>query len=218
MSEPSPSPAEPSGRAAPTWPLQHEIEELIERLLNAGIRESTAAQERLEELRGTSFGIEIEGTGLKLALVATEGKLVLGDPALATTAKVRATPLDLLRLVRSGGPRGVRSTRAEITGDLGTAERYSELLKLARPDLEELVSHWVGDIAAHELGRVASVAVSWLERAADALLRNTGEYLQEESRALPTAVEARAFYADVERLRDDVERAAVRLERLAARR
>jgi ubiquinone biosynthesis protein UbiJ len=31
---------------------------------------------------------------------------------------------------------------------------------------------------------------------------------------LPAALEAQAFYADVERLRDDVERAAARLARL----
>jgi ubiquinone biosynthesis protein UbiJ len=55
---------------------------------------------------------------------------------------------------------------------------------------------------------------SWLVRAGDALRMNTAEYLQEESRAMPAPLEAHAFYDDVERLRDDVERAAARLARL----
>jgi ubiquinone biosynthesis protein UbiJ len=46
---------------------------------------------------------------------------------------------------------------------------------------------------------------------------NTAEYLQEESRALPAALEAQAFYDDVDRLRDGVERAAARLARLERR-
>ena len=47
-----------------------------------------------------------------------------------------------------------------------------------------------------------------------ALRMNTAEFLQEESRVLPAPLEAQAFYSDVERLRDDVERAAARLARL----
>ena len=46
---------------------------------------------------------------------------------------------------------------------------------------------------------------------------NTAEFLQEESRAMPAALEADAFYSDVERLRDDVERTAARLARLERR-
>jgi ubiquinone biosynthesis protein UbiJ len=59
---------------------------------------------------------------------------------------------------------------------------------------------------------------AWLRRAGDALRMNTAEYLQEESRAMPAPLEASAFYSDVERLRDDVERAAARLARLERRR
>jgi ubiquinone biosynthesis protein UbiJ len=217
MSEAPLQPAAQPGHEPASLPFRHEIEELIERVLNAEIRESTAALELLEELRGSSLGLDVAGTGLKLALVATEGRLVIGDPSLPTTATVRGTPLDLLRLLRVGGAAGVRGTHAEITGNLGVAEQFADLLRFARPDLEELLSHWVGDIAAHEIGRAAGAAARWLERAADALMRNTGEYLQEESRVLPAATEAQAFYAEVERLRDDVERAAVRLERLLRR-
>jgi ubiquinone biosynthesis protein UbiJ len=89
-----------------------------------------------------------------------------------------------------------------------------KLLKLARPDLEDELAKWVGDIPANALGRIARGATAWLARAATALRLNATEYLQEESRAMPASLEAQAFYADVERLRDDVERAATRLARL----
>jgi ubiquinone biosynthesis accessory factor UbiJ len=44
------------------------------------------------------------------------------------------------------------------------------------------------------------------------------EYRQVESRSVPAQLEAQAFYSDVERLRDDVERLAARLARLSLRR
>ena len=128
--------------------------------------------------------------------------------------RLRATPLDLLRLLNAEGVSGVKRTRAELSGDLQVAERYAQLLKLARPDLEGEAAKWLGDVPAHALGEAVRGAGSWLERAAGALRMNTAEYLQEESRAMPAPLEAQAFYADVERLRDDVERAAARLKRL----
>jgi ubiquinone biosynthesis protein UbiJ len=85
------------------------------------------------------------------------------------------------------------------------------MLKLARPDLEEEVAKWVGDVPAHALGEVVRGFGAWLARAGGALRMNTAEYLQEESRALPAPLEAQGFYSDVERLRDDVERLAARL-------
>jgi ubiquinone biosynthesis protein UbiJ len=133
------------------------------------------------------------------------------------SATLSATPIDLLRLARSADLSTLRGTLAEIKGSPEVAERFAKLLKLARPDLEEHAARWLGDVPAHALGDAARAAGAWLERAAHALRANTAEFLQEESRALPATLEVRAFYADVERLRDDVERAAARLARLERR-
>ena len=135
-------------------------------------------------------------------------------PAGAVSATLRATPIELLRLARAADLSTLRGTGAEIFGSPEVAERFAKLLKLARPDLEEHAARWLGDVPAHALGDAARAAGAWLERAARAMRANTAEFLQEESRALPAALEAQAFYADVERLRDDVERAAARLARL----
>jgi ubiquinone biosynthesis protein UbiJ len=135
----------------------------------------------------------------------------------AASATLSATPIDLLRLARAADLSTLRGTGAEISGSPEVAERFAKLLKLARPDVEEHVARWVGDVPARALGDAARGVGAWLERAAGALRANTAEFLQEESRAVPAALEAQAFYADVERLRDDVERAAARLARLERR-
>ena len=135
----------------------------------------------------------------------------------AVSATLSATPIDLLRLARSADLSTLRGTGAEIFGSPEVAERFAKLLKLARPDLEEHAARWLGDVPAHALGEAARGVGAWLERAARTLRADTAEFLQEESRALPASLEAQAFYADVERLRDDVERAAARLARLERR-
>jgi ubiquinone biosynthesis protein UbiJ len=138
-------------------------------------------------------------------------------PPPAATATLSASLFDLLRLARASDLSTLRGTGAEITGSPEVAERFAKLLRLARPDLEEYASRWIGDVPAHALGEAARVARAWLERAARTLRADAAEFLQEESRALPAALEAQAFYADVERLRDDVERAAARLARIERR-
>jgi ubiquinone biosynthesis protein UbiJ len=187
---------------------------LIESELNRCIGESTAARELLARLNGTSFAVHVEGVGLTAVLRAEGERLRLESDATGATATLRATPFDLLRLLRAEGVSGVKRTRADISGDLEVAERYARMLKLARPDLEGEVAKWLGDVPAHALGEALRGMGAWLARAGAALRMNTAEYLQEESRAVPAPLEAQAFYADVERLRDDVERAAARLARL----
>ena len=188
-----------------------------ERELNRHVAESTAALDLLEELEGSSFAVHVEGLGITCVLRAEPERVALGTDAAGATATLRARPFDLLRLVGADGLSAVKGTQAAISGDLQVAERFAKLLKLARPDIEEELARWIGDIPAHALGRAAHGAGAWLRRAASALRMNTAEYLQEESRALPAPLEAQAFYDDVERLRDGVERAAVRLARLERR-
>lgn len=190
---------------------------ILEAELNRWVSESTAARELLVGLTGTSFAVHVEGLALTAVLHADGERLKLDRDAADATATLRASPLDLLKLVRAEGVSGVKRTQASLSGDLDVAERYSQVLKLARPDLEAEVAKWVGDIPAHALGEGVRDLRAWLKRAVSALRMNTAEYLQEESRAMPAPLEAQAFFSDVERLRDDVERAAARLKRLEPR-
>jgi ubiquinone biosynthesis accessory factor UbiJ len=186
----------------------------IESELNRCIGESTAARELLARLQGTSFAVHVEGLGVTGVLHADGERLRLDSDAAGATATLSATPFDLLRLLRADGVSGVKRTRAALSGDLDVVERYARMLKLARPDLEEEVAKWLGDVPAHALGEAVRGLGAWLDRAGAALRMNTAEYLQEESRAIPAPLEAQAFYADVERLRDDVERLEARLARV----
>jgi ubiquinone biosynthesis protein UbiJ len=190
---------------------------VVEHELNRLVGESTAARDLLSSLSGTSFAVHVEGLGITAVLHAEGEHLRVGTDAEGATATLRATPFDLMKLARAEGVGGVKRTQANFSGDLQVAERYSQLLKLARPDIEDEAAKWIGDVPAHALGQAVRGAGAWFARAAGALRMNTAEFLQEESRAMPAALEADAFYSDVERLRDDVERTAARLARLERR-
>jgi ubiquinone biosynthesis protein UbiJ len=110
--------------------------------------------------------------------------------------------------------RSTTGSSVHIEGDAEVAHGFSELLKLAKPDLEEELSRVVGDVAAHQLGNTVRSLLGFGRRVGDTFLQNAGEYLSEEGRDVPSKTEAEEFTRGVDTLRDDVERFAARLNAL----
>jgi ubiquinone biosynthesis accessory factor UbiJ len=81
-------------------------------------------------------------------------------------------------------------------------------------EIEEGLSRWLGDIAAHQVGRVLRGAAGWGERAGKTLTANVREYLQEESRDLVPRAEMAQYCAGVSEVRDSVDALATRIQKL----
>ena len=187
---------------------------IVEQRLNRYVQESTAALDLLAPMRGQSLAIDIEGPGITLVLIADEARLRLEVQKDApATATVRGTPLALLASLRGDALSGYQDSGISVSGDAEVAAAFSTLLRLARPDLEEQLCHVLGDVVAHQVGNLAHHVHTRGKQTLTALGMNTTEYLQEESHQLPTRVEVEGFFADIERLRDDAERVAVRIDR-----
>jgi ubiquinone biosynthesis protein UbiJ len=84
-------------------------------------------------------------------------------------------------------------------------------------DIEEGLSRWVGDIAAHQVGRMLRGVAGWGMRARETVTANVGEYLQEESRDLVAGAQMEAFAEGVEETRAAVERLEARVRALRDR-
>jgi ubiquinone biosynthesis protein UbiJ len=123
----------------------------------------------------------------------------------------------LLVLARMAGISGVGAVRdgsLELTGDPLLAADFQRLLAYAKPDLEEELSGVVGDVAAHRLGEIARGVGKWGRAARSTMGANIREYLQEESRDVPSRYEVDRFATRVNALRDDVDRLEARIKRL----
>ena len=112
------------------------------------------------------------------------------------------------------GEDSIRDGSLDLTGDAATAQAFQQLLEHARPDIEEELSVIIGDIAAHGLGEFARSVGRWAREASTTMGDNIREYLQEESRDVPSRYEVEQFSRQVNQLRDDVDRLAARIGRL----
>jgi ubiquinone biosynthesis accessory factor UbiJ len=189
----------------------------LEALLNRGIRDSSDAARRCRELQGSSFRIELEGLGIGFTLRSAGDTLKLAAEAEAD-ARLSGTPISLARLAASGDEGLLRSKAVSISGDPLIARDFRELLALAAPDFEEVLARLVGDLAAHQLGSLARGLAGWGLDAADRLSHSFAEYLQEESRELPSRPELEAYLDAVDELAGAVDRLEARLRRLERQR
>jgi ubiquinone biosynthesis accessory factor UbiJ len=191
----------------------------IERLLNALLDESSAARECAAALEGKRLGTRLVGLEVEIVVYVAGGRLRLErEPVQTADAVLSGTPIALLKAWRLGKEGLLADRGVSITGDAEVLQDFVQLFDLAKPDLEEELSRVTGDVIAHEAFRAAGSLGAWASRALDALAMNTAEFLQEERRDLPAPHEAEGFYRDIETLRDDVERALARADRLTARR
>ena len=191
---------------------------LGQRMLNEQIRSRTAARVRLRELDGKRFALRIRGSDFRVVAEAAGDELRLSRSAdQASDVELSGGALDLLKLARSANLSELKNAGATLNGDIHVAEGFAELFRLAMPEPEALLADWIGDMPAHAVGETARAVGGWTERAGEAFERNLGEYLQEENPTLVPPALARKFYADVDRIRDDVERARRRIELLERR-
>lgn len=202
-------------------PLEKLLEPLT-RILNRNIGEVTPAREAARQLDGMTIAIRVRDTSLAMFFDIDDEVLVLKaesdrEPdviltgSLLTLARLAAPAAD----EAGGGP--VRGGDLNITGDAYTAQAFQKLLRFARPDAEEELARIVGDSAAYRAGQIARGFRDWVQDARSTIHTNMVEYLQEESRDIPSRYEVDRFAQQLDALRDDVARLEARIDRLRER-
>ena len=184
----------------------------IAALANRQIRMNTPAQELAQELEGSVVGVRVRNSALAMYFHIEDGEISLtSDYDGVPDAVITGSLLTLAQLAGRGGEEAIREGSLELAGDAALAQSFQRLLWHARPDLEEELSGVIGDVAAHGLGNLARGVSDWGRKAGSTLRQNLSEYLQEESRAVPSRYEVDKFRGDVEKVRDDVARLEARL-------
>jgi ubiquinone biosynthesis protein UbiJ len=97
--------------------------------------------------------------------------------------------------------------KIEIAGNTKVAQKFQTLMAEIDIDFEELLAGYIGDVAAFRINQGLQQARKWVESATESIATSGREYLQEESRQLPTYSEFERFSREVEEIRNGVERA-----------
>jgi ubiquinone biosynthesis accessory factor UbiJ len=183
----------------------------LENLLNRALPRSPRARELCGELAGTRLAVEVRG--MARLLVHSDGAVlqVNEDASASADAELCGGLFSLLQLAGRSPEAVLQAGAVEIRGDADIARKYRELAQLLKPDPEEELSLVIGDVPAHQLGRLVRAVQGWSRHAAASTVRNIAEYLAHERRDLVPRAEGEQFTGAVDRLREDVDRLEARI-------
>ena len=134
-------------------------------------------------------------------------RLSLQPPAKEVDATIKGRLMGLVSLSLN---RDKLSTsiqeRVEIIGNAKVAQKFQKLLSEIDIDWQEQLSKITGDIMAFRIGQGVQKTHDWITQSFNSFALSSREYLQEETRGLPTKVEFEHFRNSVTTTRDDVDR------------
>jgi len=178
--------------------------------INRLLRGNTWALEKLQAHAGKTALLTSAAFELRLA-VSDTGVLRAASPEAAPDVTIAASPGVVLRVLARDE---AAWTAARVSGDMEFAGTIDHLRRNLVWDYEEDLSHVLGDIGAHRVGR----AVRELDRWGRAAVRNLGhafaEYSTYEQPMLASARAVDRFVSEVDALRDQLARVEKRIELL----
>ncbi len=181
-------------------------------LLNSGLNEvlqvDPQAQLRLRAMGEQTVRMELEPFPA-FGLYIRKGELNFGiepnDYDLAITGHVAA----FVRYAMAEQREDI-----QFQGEVDIAQDLSNFFSKLDLDLEERLSHVLGDTSARVIGRTLEDVILAAQTFGDAVADNVRDYLREESDVTPHQEEVDAFMHEVDNLRDDLERLEVGLDRV----
>jgi ubiquinone biosynthesis accessory factor UbiJ len=195
----------------------------IETLFNRSIAASSDALGLARRLEGTSLEVDVQGM-MRVRAAVFNSALALQSIDDAEAARVSApnavisgSAPALLQMLRNPGPTPTRASSVQIRGDAEIASLYRQLFTLSKPDFEEELSRWIGDMPARRLSQVARSVRGWARRTRRTAGENIAEYLQEEGRDLISKPEVEEFLQGVDAVREASDRIEARLARIEQR-
>jgi ubiquinone biosynthesis protein UbiJ len=190
----------------------------LEEAINQRLALDPAAKERMGQLHGRVIALELRGFDTTLFFIPAPDRLQLlarheGEP----DCTLGGTPGTLLQMLQGTDKEGTAAIPKEVSlsGDRELAQRFVTILQTAEVNWERHLSRYTGELIAQEVGRLVRGGMAWGEHIADTLGEELRMMLQERNGALPSRDEVTAFLADVDRLRDRVERLERRINRIS---
>ena len=184
------------------------------KLFNRVLADYPLAREQLRPHAGKSIAATIGPLECRLRITVDGLAEMIGEGNDALPDVSFHIPLALLsQLVQKNE---AAFSQVVFAGDSEFASLLSTLARNIEWDIEEDLSKFFGDIAAHRIVDTAKRTHEWRQDATQRFTENIAEYLTEERRAFITRHDLEAFSLANEALRDDVARLEARLDNLKA--
>ncbi len=137
------------------------------------------------------------------------------DGPVEVAARVEADVLVLLRVARSKQCQSMLDDGTLLVqGDSGLVRQIGSVFAAVEIDWEEVAAAYMGDLVAYQVGVWLRRVKEYRHRSFENFRMDVSEYLQEESRVVPTRVEMERFLNDADELEAGIGDLEARVRRL----
>ena len=199
-----------SERDAPAAELPTMASRAIAAALNAYLSTDPEVAARLAGLAGRVLVFELTNPQVTVAVQVQAERIRPALPAAPAAARIYGELSAFLKAAtRDNGFHGL-----SMQGDIGTVQTFWAIVQAVEIDWEAWFAAALGEPLGNEAAKRVRQVAGWVRDVGDDLPRDIAEFLQEEARLLVPEAQLQAFAEDVSQPRDDVERLAVRIDRL----
>ena len=131
-----------------------------------------------------------------------------------TTIKTDSSTLMEMGIQKLTREPGSLHGKIEITGDIETGQSFKSILDSVSIDWEEHMSHFTGDVVAHQFFRTLHKFKQWGRESWLQFSQDSAAWLTDEQQLSPHKHELSGFSQEVNKTRNDVERLAARIHQL----
>lgn len=172
--------------------------------------------QRLSELEGRVISLDFTGTDIHIFMFPSADGIRLSDDWDGEVdVHMTGKPSDLIKMGAAGKtPVTPGKVNVRIEGDLHVGQQFKKILDELQIDWEELLSQYIGDIAAHHSSNILRSISTHVRQAVVTTAQNASEYVRYEARMTPAGWRVEEFIDDVDKLREDVDRMSMRIDRL----
>lgn len=190
----------------------------VETSLNTLLKDDADSQRRLARLRGKIISVTINEFGKQLIFIFSQQIDVLAvydgdvDCQLALNLSVLSELRQQANLTQL-----IKADKLSLEGDIQLAQQFSALLSGLKPDVEEKLSQYTGDIVAHTVVSGLKNSARFIQRGVERRQRDLAEIITEEWKLAPQALEIAYFADQVDDLKSDSSRLEARFNQLLER-
>ena len=177
----------------------------VNKAMNKSLSYDYGSLKKLDSFHNKSIRVVLESTPFEFTIHIQDRKISItktSDQQADTT--IKGSPLAIFAMNMDEPVAGIKNV--EIHGDASTGQFFAKWLKTIKPDWEEAWCELLGDGMGVRVSKVVSGLLDFGKNFKDSLIRNSSEYLVEESRDLIAPTEMEDFLDDVDDLKADVAR------------
>jgi len=188
----------------------------LETLVNNALKLDPGTLNQLAGLQGNVIHIQCTSPLTDVYIIpCADGILLQGHQDHDADCKISGPAIALFRLVSAENKAEILLNEdLSITGDTELSQKLQAILSNLDIDWEAKIAEFVGDIAAHEIGKQLRGLFKWGQHVTNSLVMDADEYLHEEARSLPPRAELNSFYREIEQLAMSTDRLAARIHRM----